>query len=70
MAHAHWHLFCCAQRLKRLVDNPDAFLLRLTDKEILMFARMSEEAIKSYVYGGDSLRLRVLHLVLNNRCSK
>ena len=70
LAHAHWHLFCCVQRLKRLVDNPDAFLLRLTDKEILMFARMSEEAIKSYVNGGDFLRLRILLLLLNSRCSK
>ncbi len=70
LAHAHWHLYCCAKRLKLLVDNPDAVLLRLTDREILMFGRMSEESIKSYVTGGAYLRLRMLHLVINSRCSK
>lgn len=67
LAHAHWHLHLCTKKLTTLVKNPQAILLRLTDREIFLFGRMSQEAILTYVSKGDSLRLRVLRLLIFNR---
>ncbi len=69
LAHAHWHLYLCTKKLAPFVKNPQAILLRLTDREILLFGRMSQEAIRAYTSKGDSLRLRVLHLLISSRPS-
>ena len=65
LAHAHWHLHLCTKKLAPFVKNPQAILLRLTDREILLFGRMSQEAIQAYAHNGNSLRLRVLDLLFS-----
>ncbi len=67
LAHAYWHVHLCTKKLSTFVKNPRVILLCLTDREILLFGRMSQEAIQTYVSKGDSLRLRMLSLLISDQ---
>jgi hypothetical protein len=67
LCRLHFNFLRCRNKIKRLLKNSHhaaAFLVRLTDKEICLFGRLSLEEIKRYIDGRrkTSLRWRTIAL--------